>query len=136
MKHGLTFLEKAVIEKALDAQGSIFDTLRNQLHFLTSVKREMTGVGFWVTLILSADAPHAHGNPSFELSVFAKPISGLEFGAAFTLTVTNGQINMLEGVSYGSEPWPEEISGFKLQHYSSREADVCNLLAKLDGTGS
>ena len=111
----LTPLEKAVIDKLLRANGEIFTALRAQAELAKVALRKMTGVGFFTTLSIPNNPRQIDGQ-SLQLRNVVAEISGLKHGAGFVLFVEDGVLDLLEGYTYGDEPWPKQITSFTLSY--------------------
>lgn len=76
--------------------------------------REFTGRGFFTDFEV-ADPADSFGDgikePFGSISV---NFPSLKYGAGFVLFVKNGFITMLEGYTYGNEPWPDRITDYKV----------------------
>ena len=129
----LTALEQEVMQALLSGDDDILTALREQLKAALVVEREMTGAGFYTTFEVPADAPRA-GDRSFKFGDVVASLPGLDYGAGFLLYVKLGALHMLEGYSY-DEPWPQEISEFKLSYMSGHQRDTEALRKILHGDG-
>jgi hypothetical protein len=117
----LTPLERAVIEALVSRDEPGYGELRQQLRSCRVSRREMTGVGFYAKVEVDPNAPPAPasvGNPlghghDFPDDVYAD-LEGLQHGAGFVLWLANGQLETLEGFTYG-EPWPSEVVDFAVR---------------------
>lgn len=127
----LTILEQAVMQELLDGDDDILSILREQLKAAQVVKRELTGMGFYTTFEVSADAARA-GDQTFKFGDVVASLPGLKHGAGFLLYVKLGVLQMLEGYSY-DEPWPQETSEFKLSYTSGQRRDAEALHKLLHG---
>lgn len=121
---GLSTFEQAVLDALLAGDQHALVTLRAQAARGQLVSREHSGVGFFCEFAVPADAPKLVAPGRFTIDDVTAEISGLAHGAGFVLFVREGILEMLEGFSY-DEPWPEEISGFKLTYL--REPRVLSL---------
>ena len=117
----LSPLESAALELILDRDGPGFAELRQQLDGARVIDREFTGVGFYTSIAPNPRAPrstyrerHVNAAELDGLDVGAE-LDGLHRGAGFILWLEEGRIDTLEGYSY-DEPWPEEISTFRVFH--------------------
>lgn len=110
----LSPLEREVMEKLLNDNDSKFSILREQLKVATVTDRKNTGVGFYVDFFIPSNAPRVSANPSFQISDVVGKLNG-ELEVGFVLFVKDGALNMLEGFTYGSDEWPQQISNFQLQ---------------------
>jgi hypothetical protein len=117
----MTDLERAVLTKFLDGDHPVLELLRRQLETCKAGTREFTGAGFFTNLIVDESLARPVECNLRLGDVGAHQVVGLQHGAGFVLYVDKGMLNMLEGYNYG-EPWPEQISGFKL-HYINRNGE-------------
>ena len=112
----LNRLERAVLEKLLAGDASVLGTLRQQLCAASVAKRELTGVGFFCTLVVpSAEPAVAEITGQGPFGDVEADIEGLQHGAGFLLWLKDGRLSMLEGFSY-DEPWPSEVDRFELKY--------------------
>jgi hypothetical protein len=109
----LTLLEDAVVDMLLDRPGEPYQTIRQQLSFVTVSRREFTGVGFFTHFVLSSDAPVRRDLPNMELGDVGAEFPGVNRGAGFLLFVRDGIVSMLEGYTY-DENWPENMDRFRV----------------------
>ena len=117
----LTPLERAVVDTLLSRDGPGYAELREQATHARVVTRETTGVGFYTTIEVDADAPPSPacvGNPvgqghDFPDEVHAE-LDGLEHGAGFLLWLEGGRLETLEGFAY-AERWPSEVRRFDVR---------------------
>lgn len=112
---GLSTFEQAVLDKLLAGDLPALATLRAQAGRARLMRRELSGVGFFCTLDVPADAPRLDALGRFTIDDVNAEVTGLAHGAGFVLFVRDGRVETLEGFSY-DEPWPREISGFKLSY--------------------
>jgi hypothetical protein len=126
----LTNLESAVLRKLLSGNHPVLALLCDQFDVCRAKKREITGVGFFTDLDVSA-----YTGVRLELDLkfgdVVAEIDGLEHGAGFVLYVQQGLLTLLEGYTY-DEPWPDRIAGFKLRHLTGDERDWEALSKLLD----
>ena len=114
MSADLTPLESAVLDKLLDKPGEPFSTLREQIAHAEVASRELTGVGFFTTFSVPANAPVRRDVPSTEVTGVGAAIPQLEHGAGFVLFVRDGIASMLEGYTYGDAAWPDSVTEFSV----------------------
>lgn len=129
MSNKLSLLEISVLKKLLDGDLPLLTQLRRQLELCTIEKRELTGCGFYTTLVIPQDIPLTPGLDIIFGDVVAD-IPELTSGAGFLLYIKNGVLDMLEGYSY-DEPWPESINSFKLEYTDGEKRDWVALKEKL-----
>jgi hypothetical protein len=126
----ITNLEQAVLQKLLNGDHLLLNSLRRQLEACRVDSREFTGAGFYTTFVLDEGVEERAGGDLKFGDVIAQ-IDGLKHGAGFLLYVKAGALKMLEGYSY-DEPWPERIAGFKLSFMKGEERDWKALAKILD----
>jgi hypothetical protein len=97
-------LERAVMARFLKANTPVAAELRAQYAAATVVRRELTGVGFFIDYSVAVDAPRIVP-PNLEIGDAATLTNGI--GVGFVLFVRDGAISMLEGYTY-DEPWPDD----------------------------
>ncbi len=118
-------LERAVLDMLLAGDHPALAVLREQLATAQLLKRDLTGVGFW--LEFKVDALASRAGRDFEIGDVQADIDGLENGVGFALFVRDGFIKALEGYTY-DEPWPSTLHQFSLRYLDSeRKAELHNL---------
>jgi hypothetical protein len=122
----LTDLERAVLCKLLDGEDENLAALRRQLEIATVESRDMTGVGFYTKLVVRNGSHRLSDRRSAIFGDVIAEIRGLRNGAGFLLFVTEGLLDILEGYST-DEPWPKEITSFKLRYERPGERDLDGL---------
>src|SRR4051812_21994815 len=121
-------LETAVMQKLLDGDSPLFESLREQFRVATVKSRELTGVGFFVDFALPPGVePIKIGEPRLVFGDVEATIPGLQLGAGFVLFVEHGLLQMLEGHTYG-EPWPDDTTGFELRYSDPTREEVLALV--------
>ena len=115
MSIGLNQFEQNVMAMLLAGDAHTLELLREQYHVANVIKREQTGVGFFVTFAVPSGAARLDGGVSLEIGDVAARIKGLQHGAGFVLFVRGGAIDWLEGYSY-DEPWPPHVEEFCLSY--------------------
>jgi len=123
----LTHLEQSVLHAFLDGAHPALVALREQLPGLAVVRRIATPTSFSTLLRPGRGASRATIRTGHAvLDDLSADIPGLPGGAAFALFVEDGWLARLEGTTYGSEPWPEDVAGFTL-HPDDPERDLSDL---------
>jgi len=123
----LTHLEQSVLHAFLDGAHPALEALREQLPGLAVVRRIATPTSFSTVLRPGRGASRAPIRTRLAvLDDLVADIPGLSGGAAFALFVEDGWLARLEGTTYGSEPWPEDVAGFTL-HPDDPERDLSDL---------
>jgi len=123
----LTHLEQSVLHAFLDGAHPALEALREQLPGLAVVRRIATPTSFSTLLRPGRGASRAPIRTGRAvLDDLSADIPGLPGGAAFALFVEDGWLARLEGTTYGSEPWPEDVAGFTL-HPDDPERDLSDL---------
>jgi len=117
----LTPLEREAMSMLLAGDDPDLHALSAQFNIATAIRREMTGVGFYVDF----HVPDCHrlGDRNFEIGDVSAEIDGLEYGASFIVFVRHGILSQLEGCScVGS--WPTDVQQFKFSYdqYVGKEA--------------
>ena len=97
-------LERVVMARLLAADTVVAPALRAQCAVADVARREFTGVGFFTDFAVPPDAPRIVP-PDLELGDAATLANGTPVG--FVLFVRDGALSMLEGYTYGDDPWPE-----------------------------
>ena len=111
----LTILEEQVLQKLLRGDDELLSVLRQQAQQVRVTLRKMTGVGFFTTLDVPAEAPRVKDRPKFQLGDVNGTADNVKDGLGFLLYVTDGALSMLEGYTY-DEPWPDEVRGLVLTY--------------------
>jgi len=123
----LTHLEQSVLHAFLDGAHPALEALREQLPGLAVVRRIATPTSFSTLLRPGRGASRAPIRTGHAvLDDLSADIPGLPGGAAFALFVEDGWLARLEGTTYGSEPWPEDVAGFTL-HPDDPDRDLSDL---------
>ena len=97
-------LERVVMTRFLDTDTLLAPQLRAQYAAATVVRRELTGVGFFIDYAVPANVPRIVP-PNLEMGDAATLTNGIDVG--FVLFVRDGAIAMLEGYTY-DHPWPDD----------------------------
>lgn len=124
---GLNRFEQAVMDKLLAGDHPAMAILRAQAATARLVSREYSGVGFFCSFEVPADAPTLGAGGRLTIDDVNAEVTGLTHGAGFVLFVCDGRLDMLEGFSY-DEPWPDDVSGFDLTY--QREPRVLDFLER------
>ncbi len=103
--------------------------LRHQYRVSDVGKRELTGVGFYVTFSVAPGAPRLDDGKSLHFGDVKAEIEGLQRGAGFVLHVRDGAVHQLEGYSY-DERWPANAKRFRLSYIGGDERDLATLWTK------
>ena len=96
-------LEQAVMTRFLKSNTPVAPELRAQYAAATVVRRELTGVGFFIDYAVPVNLPRIVP-PNLEMGDAATLTNGI--GVGFVLFVRDGAISMLEGYTY-DQPWPD-----------------------------
>ncbi len=121
MKGELSPIEEALLKKLLDGDLPLLVQLRRQFEVCRMVKRELTGFGFYTTLMVPDNIPRKSG-VDIKFGDVVGDVPGLPSGAGFLLYVKDGVLDMLEGYSY-DESWPSSIESFNLKYMRGVERD-------------
>ena len=116
--------------KLLNGDHPVLSSLRRQLEMCRVSGREFTGAGFYTNLVVD-ESVEERVECNLKFGDVIAQIDGLQHGAGFVLYVESGALKMLEGYSY-DEPWPGQISGFKLSFMKGEERDWQALAKILD----
>jgi hypothetical protein len=104
----MTELEKAIMSMLLAGDEHPLVALREQVHRASVVNRTFSGCGFFTEFSVPSEV--ARVDPlNFEIGDVRLELSGVKHGAGVLLFVRDGVLSMLEGYTYGEEPWPEEV---------------------------
>lgn len=111
-------LENAVMNAYISSLNNSDAKILQQQYLSASVlRREFTGVGFYIDFKVDRSAPRLTSNKSPELPGVYASIDGLQYGAGFELFIENGEIVLLEGYTY-DEKWPTELKGVEIYYDS------------------
>lgn len=120
-KDELLLLEKDVIRWILDGQDPVLESLRQQFSVATIGPREKTGVGIYLNLeipITTRGVDALFGTRSrFCIGDVGAKIGAHHQEVGFLLWILEGRLSFLEGYSYGSEQWPEELTEYHLFYF-------------------
>ena len=97
------------------------------------IKREFTGHGFFTDFDITDPADSLGCGYNNQLGDLTAEFPGVKFGAGFVLFIENGFISMLEGCVYGNDPWPDQITEYKL--VPSMNVMIKNVIDKHDPMG-
>ena len=97
-------LERVVMARLLAADSAVAPLLRAQYAVARVEQRAFTGVGFFTDFAVPPDAPSVVP-PDLTVGAGATLADGTAVG--FLLFVRGGVLSMLEGYTYGDDPWPE-----------------------------
>lgn len=122
--------ERKVMEKLLDGEDNILETLRNQYWKSTIKNREFSGSGFFTTFNVPDDAIRLEVPKTFHFGDVLGQCDEVKDGFGFVLFVKNGAINCLEGYTYGDDTWPETLRNYRLLYSSGAKRDLDNLTKK------
>ena len=117
---GLTTLEEQVLDMLLRGNYEVLGVLGQQVKDAQVSSRKMTGVGFFTSFEVPAEAPRVNARAKFELGDVNGTADNVKHGVGFRLFVNDGALSMLEGHTY-DEPWPDEVRGLVLT-YSAGQA--------------
>jgi hypothetical protein len=98
-------LEDKLLTKLLDGDDPFLASLRRQVEEATIVRRELTGVGFFVDFSVPDSVPRISSGRILVDDV-RFDLEGLDHGGGVILFVDDGRISQFEGYLYG-EDWPE-----------------------------
>jgi len=112
----LTKVEHAVISKLLEGDEPLLSALREQFDKITDCSRRSTAVGFFTDFTISPLAPQLNPSRSLYLSDVLLTSANLRTAASFILFIRDGVLRQLEGYTVSTEPWPIEMTEFKLSY--------------------
>jgi hypothetical protein len=122
-----THLERAVLHAMLQGVHPALEELRDQIHGLVVVRRNVTPTSFSTLLRPARGAPRAPVAAALAvLDDLHADVPGLAGGAAFALFIEDGWLSRLEGATFAGEPWPDDLAGFTL-HHDDPERDLSDL---------
>ena len=104
-------LERVVMTHLLEGDSIIAPELRAQYAVARVEGRESTGVGFFIDFAVPAEAPRIVP-PDLEFGADAILTDGTAVG--FILFVRDGALTMLEGYTFGDDPWPVDA---RIRHW-------------------
>ncbi len=122
--------EADVMEKLLAGGDDVLAALRRQYHAVKRMRREYTGVGFF----LYFEIPRKHflpGKPSFVISGVWATIPGLESPVSLSLFIRDGQLSMLDGAAC-DDNWSASIGEYSLFYLDGPTRDLSKLRAMPD----
>lgn len=109
----LTRLETEVMNLLLEGDAHEQKILRQQFSVATILKRELTGVGFFLNFLVPEDVPKLTDCKIKTIGNIGAKSPQIPNDAGFVLFLKDGVIDFLEGFTY-SDPWPAEIEDFEL----------------------
>jgi hypothetical protein len=114
--------EHAVMLKMLAGDNPVLSLLREQYKNAHIAKREFTGVGFFTDFSFNNTVQIIVDKKNFHIGDVAGTINNTSID--FVLFIKNGSLNMLEGVTFGGEPWPEHINNFELDYWDGKNRNL------------
>jgi hypothetical protein len=114
--------EYAVMSKLLAGDDPVLACLREQYKNAHIEKREFTGVGFFTDFSFKNLVPNIENKKNFHIGDVAGTIN--DTSVDFVLFIRNGVLEMLEGVTFGGEPWPECINSLKLDYWDGENRNL------------
>ena len=105
--------EQALLSALLSGDDSILAGLRQQLAVAVPVKRELSGVGVFLTFSLPSDVQLVEP-PNLTIDDVVFDLRDREHGGGAILFVRDGRLNMLEAY-LDAEEWPEtaQLTGIR-----------------------
>jgi hypothetical protein len=117
----LTELERDVLDWILRGDEPSVGVLRQQLTAASVSGREFTGVGFYVDFVVPDDAPRLDEpvgtKPDFAFGNVGAIFEDANVEVGFVLFIRGGRMHMLEGYTYGAEPWPKPEGTYRLFYF-------------------
>ncbi len=99
----------------------VLQILRRQMMAASVSSREFTGVGFYVDFVMPDDAPSLDKSlgtkRDFAFGNVGAVFEDANVEVGFVLFVRAGRMKMLEGYTYGGEPWPEREGRYRLFYF-------------------
>jgi hypothetical protein len=112
----LTPLEQRVLDMLFAGEHPVLAALRKQLQSARIKNREMTGSGFFTEFEVDRTLPPVSKNlDRFWIDDVDATAAGLRKGAGFTVFVSEGYLEMLEGYT-ADEPWPQGMEACELDY--------------------
>jgi hypothetical protein len=116
-------LERDVLDWILRGDDPILRVLRRQLMAASISGRQLTGAGLYVDFVVPDDVPRLDeslGTKSdFAFGSVGAVFEEVNVEVGFVLFVRGGRIAMLEGYTYGNEPWPEPEGKYRLFYFGN-----------------
>jgi len=109
----LSTLERAALEKLLAGEHAGLELLRNQISYISNVKRVFTGVGFLTNFVVSPEASRLSILRKIRFGDVVATSPMLRNGVEFLLYVDEGAIAGLEGFTI-DEAWPDPFDTYEL----------------------
>jgi hypothetical protein len=100
-------LERTAMEWLLAGHHPVLEMLRAQYAVAEVTRRELTGVGCFVSFHVPADAPRAAVGKSVVIEDVAFGLEGSEYGAGALLFLSDGELDLLELVMWAGD-WPDD----------------------------
>jgi hypothetical protein len=123
----LTELERRVLGLFLEGDTVTLHVLRAQLETAELSRLEWTGVGFFTHFSVSSTTERLTYRKRFVLSEVLGSTAEDSAAAGFLLFVEDGELRMLEGYTYGNDPWPEREDTLAVAYSNQRIADLATL---------
>jgi hypothetical protein len=102
----------------------VLQVLRQQMMAASVLGRELTGVGFYVDFAIPDDVPSLNESlgtkRGFAFGNVGAILEDANVEVGFVLFVRDGRMKMLEGYTYGGEPWPEREGRYRLFYFGER----------------
>ncbi len=113
MNHGITTLDRAVLEVMAGEPTNDAAALAEQVRRATVVSREHTGVGFFTEFEVPEGVPLLGDEFHKNLSHVQSEHPELSYGAGFVVFAVDGKLSCLEAFTY-DEQWPDDESKFSI----------------------
>jgi hypothetical protein len=108
-------LDSKIMKMLLEGDDPVLHTLRQQFDVASPIDRKMSGVGFFLTFHVPADAPRLSSSGSFTFGDVGGRLEDQQEDVVFLLHIKDGTINFLEGATYGNS-WPEQANVINLSY--------------------
>jgi hypothetical protein len=125
----LTEFERTLAEHLLAGELPVLAVLRSQWAAARFESRELSGVGFFLNVVVPSSAPRAEP-PDFELGDVYFEATGLPHGGGSVMFIRDGAISMLEAYSHDGD-WPKEVMEFALRYFDGVSRNLAAVEADL-----
>lgn len=131
----LNRFEQGVMEMFLAGDDDHLRVLAEQFRVASVIRRELTGVGFFLDFSVPPGAPRLARQEPFHLADVFAEMAGTQHGAGFVLHGRNGAIESLEGACSDNE-WPSNPDTFRFSYLGGSSRNLDRLRLELSEMGS